>query len=221
MKNIIGFLIQMLQRSILIISDDFDPDAFSEDLKSCKFEMLRVKINVELDSERIEGLMNGKIKLSRRGFRALWMYMASLQLTEYLTNIMAKYHFKFSPGKTTKAMINDMLEHFSVSESMQLIYSAIMKACARYLAGGITRNHAANTVITICKNYTTRAVNEGWTVKGFERDYDIEISTAESYFYTNILRIGEDGFRCSPGMMSDKLYDKLFLKEKTDDTQPE
>ena len=32
MKNIIGFLIQMLQRSILIISDDFDPDAFSEDL---------------------------------------------------------------------------------------------------------------------------------------------------------------------------------------------
>ena len=180
--------------------------------------MLRVKINVELDSERIEGLMNGKIKLSRRGFRALWMYMASLQLTEYLTNIMAKYHFKFSPGKTTKAMINDMLEHFSVSESMQLIYSAIM---ARYLAGGITRNHAANTVITICKNYTTRAVNEGWTVKGFERDYDIEISTAESYFYTNILRIGEDGFRCSPGMMSDKLYDKLFLKEKTDDTQPE
>ena len=52
--------------------------------------MLRVKINVELDSERIEGLMNGKIKLSRRGFRALWMYMASLQLTEYLTNIMAK-----------------------------------------------------------------------------------------------------------------------------------
>ena len=89
--------------------------------------MLRVKINVELDSERIEGLMNGKIKLSRRGFRALWMYMASLQLTEYLTNIMAKYHFKFSPGKTTKAMINDMLEHFSVSESMQLIYSAIMR----------------------------------------------------------------------------------------------
>lgn len=96
-----------------------------------------------------------------------------------------------------------------------------MKACTRYQEGGITRNHAANMVITICKNYTTRAVKEGWTVKRFERDYDIEISTAESYIYTNILRIGEDGFRCSPGMMSDKLYDKLFLKEKTDDTQPE
>ena len=68
MKNIIGFLIQMLQRSILIISDDFDPDAFSEDLKSCKFEMLKVKINVELDSEKIEGLMDGTIKLSRGDF---------------------------------------------------------------------------------------------------------------------------------------------------------
>lgn len=217
----INILLEMFQNTLLIIDDDVNPDAFSDDLERCNLLKIRFKININIDDEEIEQLMNGKLSLSSKDFQLLWMYMAQLQLTEYLVSKMNKYNLPFTPGKITETLINDMLEHFSISRSMSLIYSAITKACARYQAGGISRKHAANTAITIGKEYLRRAVDESWTVKEFGRDYDTAISSAEEYLYSFVLKIGESGFRCTPGMMSNKLYEEVYLTKSQDDTPPE
>ena len=206
-------LIQMLKKSILVISDNVNPDAFSDDLQFCSIKKLRLKLNIINSNEEVERLIEGNFNLSEQDFHYLWRYIAQLQLIEYLIYKMDKVDFAFSPGIKTVTMINEMLEHFSVSQGMRLIYGALNKACRRYQEGGINRKHAANSVITICRNYTRRALEDSWKVSGFERDYEIEISTAENYICSVVLGIGEDGFRCSPGKMSKEIYRELYLDE--------
>lgn len=206
-------LIQMLKKSILVISDNVNPDAFSDDLRFYSIKKLRLKLNIINSNEEVERLIEGNFNLSEQDFRYLWRYIAQLQLIEYLIYKMDKVDFAFSPGIKTVTMINEMLEHFSVSQGMRLIYGALNKACRRYQEGGINRKHAANSVITICRNYTRRALEESWKVSGFERDYEIEISTAENYICSVVLGIGEDGFRSSPGKMSKEIYRELYSDE--------
>ena len=206
-------LIQMLNKSILVISDNVNPDAFSDDLRFCNTKKLRVKLNIINSNEEVERLIDGKFNLTEQDFQFLWRYIAQLQLIEYLIYRMDKVNFAFSPGVKTVTMINEMLEHYSVSQGMRLIYGALNKACRRYQEGGINKKHAANLVITICRDYTRRAIDENWVVKGFGRDYGIEISTAESYICSVVLGIGEDGFRSSPGKMSKKIYMEQYSGE--------
>ena len=105
-----------------------------------------------------------------------------------------------------------LLNDFSVSQIYGIIWKMVANASKRYLEGGISKKHAANSVISACERFAVQAKINNWSLKGYNRPKDLPQSSLSSFFFNRVLGIGDMGFKLPPTMMS--LKNETFCFEK-------
>ena len=130
----------------------------------------------------------------------LWKKIAVSECLEYLELQLKKVGFPFNPGEKTYKMFDILLDDFSVSQIYGIIWRAVADASKLYLERerGMTRKHAANTVIGTCERYAARAKANGWTLNEYNRPLELPQSELSSFYYNRVLGIGDKGFKKPP-----------------------
>lgn len=128
----------------------------------------------------------------------LWKEIAVGECIEYLQYQLNKVDFKFTPGKKTYKTFEIILDDFSVSQIYGIIWRAVADASKLYLEKGISKNHAANSVIGACERYAERAKINGWDLTQYNRIKDLPQSTLSLFYFNRVLGIGEMCFRIPP-----------------------
>lgn len=75
---------------------------------------------------------------------------------------------------------------------------AVADASKLYLEKGISKKHAANSVIGACERYAGRAKINGWDLTQYNRIKDLPQSELSLFYFNRVLGIGEMGFRVPP-----------------------
>lgn len=130
----------------------------------------------------------------------LWKEIAVAECIEYLLYQLDKVGFEFSPGDKTYKTFEIILNDFSVSQTYGVIWKAVADASKLYLEKGISKKHAANTVIGACERYAERAKLNGWDLTQYNRIKDVPQSVLSTFFFNRVLAIGEQGFRVPPSL---------------------
>lgn len=128
----------------------------------------------------------------------LWRKIAVAECLEYLDYQLRKVGFDFTPGDKTYKRFEILLDDFSVSQIYGIIWKAVADASKLYLEKGITKKHAANSVIGACERYAERAKMNGWTLTEYSRIRDLPQSALSSFFFNRVLGIGDMGFKVPP-----------------------
>lgn len=128
----------------------------------------------------------------------LWRKIAVAECVEYLDYQLRKVGFEFTPGDKTYKMFEILLNDFSVSQIYGIIWKAVADASKLYLERGITKKHAANSVIGACERYGERAKLNGWNLAEYNRIRDLPQSALSSFFFNKVLGIGDMGFKVPP-----------------------
>lgn len=129
---------------------------------------------------------------------ALWKEIAVAECIEYLQYQLDKVNFEFTPGEKTYKMFDIILNDFSVSQIYGIIWRAVADASKLYLEKGISKKHAANSVIGACERYAERAKINGWDLTQYNRIKDLPQSVLSLFYFNRVLGIGEMGFRVPP-----------------------
>ena len=109
-----------------------------------------------------------------------------------------KVGFEFSPGDKTYKTFEILLNDFSVSQIYGIIWKGVADASKLYLERGITKKHAANSVIGACERYAERAKMKGWVLSEYNRIRELPQSSLSSFFFNRVLGIGDMGFKVPP-----------------------
>lgn len=128
----------------------------------------------------------------------LWREIAVAECIEYLQYQLDKVNFEFTPGDKTYKTFEIMLNDFSVSQIYGIIWRAVADASKLYLEKGISKKHAANSVIGACERYAERAKINGWDLTQYNRIKDLPQSELSLFYFNRVLGIGEMGFRVPP-----------------------
>ncbi len=129
---------------------------------------------------------------------SLWNNIAIAECIEYLQYNLVRVGFDFSPGEKTYKTFEILLKDFSVSQIYGVIWKAIADASRLYLESGMSKKHAANTVIGSCERYAERAKNNHWDLTGYHRVKELPQSILSLFFFNRVLGIGEMGFKVPP-----------------------
>lgn len=129
---------------------------------------------------------------------ALWKEIAVAECIEYLKYQLDEANFEFTPGEKTYKTFDIILNDFSVSQIYGIIWRAVADASKLYLQRGISKKHAANSVIGACERYAERAKINGWDLTQYNRIKDIPQSTLSLFYFNRVLEIGDMGFRVPP-----------------------
>jgi len=128
----------------------------------------------------------------------LWKDIAIAECLEYLKYQLSRVRFEFTPGDKTRATFEILLEDFSVSQIYGIIWKCVADASKLYLEKGLTKKHAANSVISACERYAQRAKINGWNLTEYSRIKELPQSVLSSFFFNRVLGIGEMGFKVPP-----------------------
>ena len=128
----------------------------------------------------------------------LWKEIAVAECIEYLQYQLDKVNFEFTPGEKTYKTFDIILNDFSVSQIYGIIWRAVADASKLYLEKGLSKKHAANSVIGACERYAERAKINGWDLTQYNRIKDLPQSVLSLFYFNRVLGIGEMGFRVPP-----------------------
>ena len=129
---------------------------------------------------------------------SLWRQIAIAECIEYLEYRLDKVGFNFAAGDKTYKTFDILLNDFSVSQIYGIIWRAVAEASKLYLEKGLTKRHAANSVIGSCQRYAERAKINGWNLTEYNRPQDLPQSELSAFFFNRVLGIGDMGFRLPP-----------------------
>lgn len=130
----------------------------------------------------------------------LWREIALSECIEYLQYQLDRVGFRYSLGEKTYKTFESILLDFSVSQIYGIIWRSVADASKLYLERGIGKKHAANSVIGACARQAERARQNGWNLTHYNRINDLPQSELSTFFFNNVLRIGERGFRRPPSV---------------------
>ena len=128
----------------------------------------------------------------------LWKEIAIAECIEYLQYQLNRVNFEFTPGDKTYKTFEIILNDFSVSQIYGIIWRAVADASKLYLEKGISKKHAANSVIGACERYAERAKLNKWDLTQYNRIKDLPQSALSLFYFNRVLSIGEMGFRVPP-----------------------
>lgn len=128
----------------------------------------------------------------------LWRKIAVAECIEYLDYQLRKVGFEFTPGDKTYKTFEILLDDFSVSQIYGIIWKAVADSSKLYLERGITRKHAANSVIGACERYAERAKMNGWTLVEYNRIRDLPQSALSSLIEYSVSEIWDSRFLQQP-----------------------
>ena len=161
------------------------------------------RINIEpmdLDyDEMIKRLMYPSPELFSNEFcYEMWKKISFYESMQYLLYQMNEVGYSFNPGKKTYAVLEQLLESFSVSQVYNIIFRAVANSTTRYQSGKITKIHAQNSVIASCEMQGQRAIAENWELKGYNRIRELPESLPSQVLFNSIMQISALGFYEKP-----------------------
>lgn len=128
----------------------------------------------------------------------LWKKIAVAECIEYLQHQLNNVGFEFSPGEKTYKTFEIILNDFSVAQIYGVIWKAVADSSKLYLEKGLSKSHAANSVIGNCERYAERAKINHWNLTPYRRIRDLPQSTLSTFFFNRVLGIGDMGFEVPP-----------------------
>lgn len=128
----------------------------------------------------------------------LWRLVALEESKQYLLYRMQKVNFPFKIGEKTIAVLEDLLNHFSVGQIQSLIYRAVGNATRYYQENRISKQQAANTVVSSLQKMGEKALASNWDLNSFKRNYDLPQTSISQVVFDRILEIGNKGFDICP-----------------------
>tara|TARA_Y100001954_G_C15807807_1_gene603584 strand:+ start:273 stop:1439 length:1167 start_codon:yes stop_codon:yes gene_type:complete len=167
------------------------------------FNQVYWELNLHEDGKEqidlINTLINPDFNLSSEEAYDFWIEIALNEALEYLEyNVGNALGIEFSAGKKTMLVLRDLLNNFSVSQIFAILYNSTNKAARFYLERNVSRNHAANSIITNAHNYAERALNENWNINKYRRLHELPESALSKFFFERIYPIGYNGFNTKP-----------------------
>jgi hypothetical protein len=129
----------------------------------------------------------------------LWKKIALYESLEYLVYSMKSIlRVDFSIGEKTISVFKNLINDYSVSQVYSIVYREINNALRIQVEKGITRKHAANTVIGNSQNFGDRAKVNKWDLQKYMRNKECPESALSKFFYNSIIKIGYSGFNEVP-----------------------
>jgi hypothetical protein len=110
---------------------------------------------------------------ARGHYSEFWKELSLASAITYLEKRLEEFSLPYSCGEKTIAVIHDALTTFSVSQVYNFIWRSTRDAAAFYMKGGVTKSHAANTVVGNIARQAERARAERWDVKKYGQDWTI------------------------------------------------
>jgi hypothetical protein len=199
----------LFDRRLLLIDSSVPLENFNISGEVVSYDPLKViyKLNIKNENDNkktINELMNPnpwqKEDFSMVGI--MWNTIAIEECIATLLMNMKEVGFSFEPGDKTRSMFNELLKNFSVAQIQSIILHSIKEAYHYYVTKGINRNHAANSVISLCLTYGERAIANNWTINPYKRWSKCPQSWLSKVFFERIYPIGDKGFTLAPGTFS-------------------
>ncbi|WEV60716.1 hypothetical protein OZX68_00205 [Streptococcaceae bacterium ESL0729] len=113
-----------------------------------------------------------------------------------------------NPGEKTIAMFKNLLERWTLSDVFYFIWSASRDALAYKVSAGVSSAQAANSIKGKIERLSTRADQNNWTLKEFERIKDLPLSIAPYILYCEILQLPREGLHTVPNV--EYIYNKFY-----------
>lgn len=162
-----------------------------------------VDVNEESLEESFQILAEGDFynpETDVKGAAELWKELAVEECFEYLTYHSKDVGFGCPAQHKPRAMLNFLLDSFSVSQVFSIISNRLSYASKAFLSanGKMTRTHALNYTVSGCYSFGTNAINKGWKIYSYNRPYGTKLPSLCDYFYNSVLKIGENCFYLAP-----------------------
>ena len=132
----------------------------------------------------------------------IWKKIALDESIEYLLYSMDSIGFDFEVGDKTRKTFSDLLKTFSVSQIYNIIWRSSNTSLRFYKEMHVNKKHAANSVITNCRNYGEQAIANKYDLTNYNRVGKCLQSEISEFFFNKILQIGDDGFFCVPRVLN-------------------
>lgn len=199
----------LIMLNVLIVTPESDIDAFVQDdnfPETYYIDRVKYKLNLNFPENKIEFLkeiMSGvEFDEDSEEVYLLWKKIALEECLQYLILQLNLVKFTdFSPGEKTRTVIEGLLEHYSTSQIFCIIWGRVSSATRLYQEGKITKNHAANTVISTCRSYGERAILNKWSITSYSRPKNVSQSLISEFYYNQVLKIGDLGFDMPPSKL--------------------
>lgn len=99
------------------------------------------------------------------------------------------------PGDTAlRTLIENLLRDYSVAQICRVLWHGARSAADFLVRRMVNRQHASNFFVGASQRWADRARNEGWEVKPFSRNYQLDRSQMSHVLYDVSLGIGDAGF---------------------------
>ena len=128
----------------------------------------------------------------------MWKKIALGECLQYLKFSLTKVKFPFTPGPKTYKVFDMLLNDFSTAQIYGIIWKAVAATAKLQLEKGLSKNHAANAVITACERIGERARLQGWNLAEYRRIAELPQSELSAFFFNRVLGIGDLGFTSPP-----------------------
>ena len=97
-------------------------------------------------------------------------------------------------GPKTRAMIENLLQDFSVGQTYRIIHIGCTHAADFLVRTRCSRPHASNFIIGDCQRWADRARAEHWDVGVYRRNFNCPRSQMSHVLHDVFLKLGERGF---------------------------
>lgn len=129
---------------------------------------------------------------------SLWHEMSQSEALAYLEAECDRFNIQIDIGEKTAAIVRDIVEYFSTSESYFLIWSSVRDLLAAKEERRMARQHVVNSIPIFLKNKFDRYVSKGFDPRKWQRFG--QQSHVSQILYNKVLCLGEKGFYERPSL---------------------
>lgn len=160
-------------------------------------------IAFKLDTRTIQHLQSKAFLESIRSHSVelleVWYTIATYETIEYLQHLLYKLGVTVNLSSQAKATIFKLLESYSVGQLWNIAYKAYQKGCEVHIKQGYVEAISGDIFLDIFLEKGQRYSEKGWQITPFNRwGYPCQQSQYSSFFFNEVLGIGNDGFTTKP-----------------------
>lgn len=216
----------LIDKKIIVVDPSSPLECF--DTKSDRFPEIfyiyKVKYNLNLfypdnKNDLMLEIINPQyydIEISNHALE-MWKKIAINECLEYLEYQLAKVRFDYSPGEKTITIFTKLLKDYSVSQIYAIIWHCISAASRDFQERRMSRLMAGNSVVSRCLKFGERAKLSNWDIKEYSRIRDLPQSEISSYFFNQVIRIGDNGFYHKPNLVDLGIAENPIIENNEND----
>ena len=189
----------LLNRKIIVIHPDSPQDAFEDlaDITNTRIDIYRiffhVHINGFISNDGLQFFLQPKIDCitNEKEVLKIWRSIAIEECKSYLKFSLKYVDFPYNASEKAEAIIDNLLNHFSVSQIFGLITRCLGYTTKEFQGGKLTKNSAGAYLLGGVQIQGERAVLKNWELSKYHRPQELPESQLSKLFFSTILNIGD------------------------------